>query len=139
VWGIATALGLLVGLFAGGTLHWLREANARAVRRGAAALEAGDVRTLARLHAAGLGRDAVRAATVTAVGLGAGWLLARSGVAALPPSMLTLSAALVAGAALAAGASGLLRLVGRGSSLRWFAAGVAGAVAVLAVAVLWIE
>jgi mannose/fructose/N-acetylgalactosamine-specific phosphotransferase system component IIC len=133
-WGIGAGLGLLVALFAGGSLHWLREANARAVRRSAAALESGDFGVLARLHAAGLARDLVRAAVVTAIGLGAAWLLARAGGAGLPPRALTLTAALAGGAALAAGVSGLLRIVGRGSGLRWFAAGLAGGVAALWIA-----
>lgn len=130
-WGIGAGVGLVVGLIAGGSLHWLREANARAVRRSSAALEAGDIRTLARLHAAGLGRDLVRAAVVTATGLAIGWLVRRAGAAELPPHVLTLTAALAGGAALAAGVSGLLRIVGRGRTLRWFAAGVAGGVAAL--------
>jgi len=133
-WGIGAGLGLLVGLLAGGSLHWLREANARAVRRSAAALESGDVRVLARLHAAGLARDLARAAIVTGLGLVAGWLLLRAGAGGLPPRVLTLTAALAGGAALAAGVSGLLRIVGRGTGLRWFAAGLAGGVAVLWIA-----
>ena len=133
-WGLAAGLGLLVGLFAGWSLHWLRDANARAVRRAAGPLESGDIRVLARLHAAGLARDLARAAGVTAVGLAAGWLLARVGAAGLPPRVLTLTAALAGGAALAAGVSGLLRIVGRGSSFRWFAAGLAGGVAALWIA-----
>ena len=133
-WGIGAGLGLLVGLCAGWSLHWLREANARAVRRSAATLESGDIRVLARLHGAGLARDLVRAAAVTASSLAAGWLLARAGVAGLPPRVLTLTAALAGGAALAAGVSGLLRIVGRGSSFRWFAAGLAGGVVALWIA-----
>jgi PTS system mannose-specific IIC component len=133
-WGIGAGLGLLVGLLAGGSLHWLREANARAVRRRGAELESGDIRALARLHAAGLGRDLTRAAAVTATGLAAGWLLVRAGAGELPSRVFTLTAALAGGAALAAGVSGLLRIVGRGSGLRWFAAGLAGGVAVLWIA-----
>lgn len=130
-WGIGAGLGLVVGLFAGGSLHWLRAANARAVRRAAAALESGDVRRLGRLHAAGLARDLARAGVVTATGLAAGLLLVRAGAAGLPPRMFTLTAALAGGAALAAGVAGLLRMVGRGPGLRWFAAGLAGGVVVL--------
>jgi mannose/fructose/N-acetylgalactosamine-specific phosphotransferase system component IIC len=133
-WGVGAGLGLLVGLFAGWSLHWLREANARAVRRAATTLESGDIRVLARLHAAGLARDMARAAFVTAAGLAAGWLLVRAGTADLPSRVLTLTAALAGGAALAAGVSGLLRIVGRGASFRWFAAGLAGGVAALWIA-----
>ena len=133
-WGIGAGLGLLVGLGAGWSLHWVRDANARAVRRAAGPLESGDIRVLAHLHAAGLARDLARAAVVTAAALAAGWLLVRAGVAGLPPRVLTLTAALAGGAALAAGVSGLLRIVGRGSSFRWFAAGLAGGVAALWIA-----
>jgi mannose/fructose/N-acetylgalactosamine-specific phosphotransferase system component IIC len=133
-WGIGVGLGLLVALFAGSTLHVLRTANARAVRRAAAQLESGDVRALARIHAAGLARDVTRAAFVTTTGLAAGWLLWRVGVAGLPPRVFTLSAALGGGAALAAGVAGLLRIVGRGAGLRWFAAGLAGGVVALWIA-----
>ena len=133
-WGIGVGLGLLIALYAGGTLHLVRSANARAVRRAAAQLEAGDVRALARLHATGLARDVVRAGLVTASGLGAGWLLWRAGAAQLPSHVFTLTAALGGGAALAAGVAGLLRVVGRGAAFRWFAAGLAGGVVVLWIA-----
>lgn len=133
-WGIGVGLGLLVALFAGSTLHVLRTANARAVRRAAAQLESGDVRALARIHAAGLARDVTRAAFVTTTGLAAAWMLWRVGVAGLPSRVFTLSAALGGGAALAAGVAGLLRIVGRGAGLRWFAAGLAGGVVALWIA-----
>lgn len=133
-WGVGVGLGLLVALFAGGTLHWLRSANARAVRGAAAQLESGDVHALARIHAAGLARDVTRAGIVTATGLVVGWLLWRAGGARLPSHVFELTAALGGGAALAAGVAGLLRIVGRGAGLRWFAAGLAGGVAALWIA-----
>lgn len=129
-WGIGAGVGLVIGVFAGSSLHWLREANARAVRRAAVALEAGDVRVLARVHLGGLARDARRAAGVTALGLVTAWLVSHD-AAAVPPHVFRATAAAATGAALAAGVAGLLRLVGSGPNLRWLAAGLAGGVAVL--------
>lgn len=127
--GIGVALGLLLGLLGGASLHWLRDANGRAVRAASAALEAGDVRALKRVHRHGLWRDAGRACLVTAVGLGAARLVVALGVATWPPHVLMVATVAAAGAALAAGATGLLRLVGRGPTLRWLAVGlVSGAV-----------
>lgn len=133
-WGIGVGIGLLVALFAGSTLHWLRTANARAVRRASAQLESGDVRALARIHVTGLARDVARAGLVTVTGLSAGWLLWRAGAAQLPARVFVLTSALGGGAALAAGVAGLLRIVGRGAGFRWFAAGLAGGVVALWIA-----
>ena len=133
-WGIGVGLGLLIALFAGSTLHWLRTANARAVRAAAAQLETGDVHVLARIHAAGLARDVIRAGLVTATGLAAGWLLWRAGAARLPSHVFALTSALGGGAARAAGVAGLLRIVRPGAGLRWFAAGLAGGVMALWIA-----
>ena len=124
--GVGAGLGLLVGLLGGASLHWLRTANARAVRAASASLESGDVRALARVHLGGLLRDGARAGAVTATGLAAAWLATRLGVAGLPARVLVVAAAATAGASLAAGATGLLRLVGRGPNLKWLAAGLAG-------------
>lgn len=129
-WGIAVGMGLVVAVVAGASLHWLRELNARVVRRAAAALEAGDVRVLARVHLGGLWRDAVRALGVTSLGLLTAWFVARD-AAELPAHVFTATAAAASGAALAAGVAGLLRLKGPRSNLRWLVAGLAGGVAVL--------
>lgn len=124
--GLGTVAGLLMGMVGGLSLHTLRRLNARAVHRASASIESGDVAALLRAHVAGLLRDAARSALVTAVGL----VVARAARAlfagALSPLDVTvLGIAAVAGA-LAAGASGTFRLVGRGPSLRWFAAGLGG-------------
>lgn len=129
-WGIAVGMGLVVAVVAGSSLHWLRELNARAVRRAAAGLEAGDVRVLARVHLGGLARDAARAFGVTALGLLTGWFVSRDAVE-LSAHVLSATAAAAAGAGLAAGVAGLLRLKGPRSNLRWLAAGLAGGMAVL--------
>lgn len=129
--GLGALVGLITGMAGGMTLHAVRRLNARAVQHAGPALESGDARVLERLHAAGILRDGVRAALVTALGLGlaqlahvylAGWLPTR-GVALLSVA--------VVGAALAAGTAGTLRLVGRGQALGWFAAGVVGGTAVV--------
>lgn len=122
--GIAAGVGLMLSILGGQSLHWLRTANARAVRARSVELEAGDPRTLRRLHAGGLLRDVARAAVVTAVGLGFAWLLLRFGIADLPAAVLTTTSIAICGAALATGGTGLLRLVGRGSNLKWLAAGL---------------
>lgn len=124
----AVALGALVGLataVAGGaSLGALRRLNTAALRAAAPRLESGDPRVLAGLHAAGVGRDAARAAAVTGLGLGlAGLARATLGDLTVGPA-LPLAAAAAGGIALAAAVSGTLRLVGRGSDVRWLAGGV---------------
>lgn len=124
--GLGAVVGLITGMAGGLSLHALRRLNTRAVRRATAALEAGDPRVLERLHAAGIVRDAVRAAAVTALGLVLAQVARDYLAGALPPRGVTLLNLAAVGAALAAGTAGTLRLVGRGHGLRWFAAGVAG-------------
>jgi PTS system mannose-specific IIC component len=122
--GLGALVGLIIGMAGGVSLHVVRRLNARAVQRATAALEAGDTRVLVRLHGASILRDALRAALVTALGLGLA-LLARTylaGTISVRGVILLDVAAL--GSALAAGTAGTLRLVGRGPELRWFAAGV---------------
>ena len=129
--GIGTGVGLVTGLAGGASLHVLRVLNTQAVRGAAAALETGDRAVLTRVHAGALLRDAARAALVTAFGLGLAWL-AWALVGGAPAAWrVTLPAAAAAGAALAAGMVGLLRLVGRGPNLRWLALGLAGGLAVM--------
>jgi len=132
--GIGVGVGLLVGLLGGVSLHWLRTANARAVRAASTALEAGDVRALERVHIGGLLRDAGRAGAVTAAGLVVARLVPLLGVARWSPGALVLAAAAAAGAALASGGTGLPRLVGRGPYLKWLAAGLAAGTVVAWVA-----
>src|SRR2546430_2500263 len=75
--GLGALVGLISGTAGGMSLHAVRRLNARAVRRATPALEAGDAHVLVRLHTAAIVRDAVRAALVTALGLGLA-LLART-------------------------------------------------------------
>jgi mannose/fructose/N-acetylgalactosamine-specific phosphotransferase system component IIC len=128
--GLGAVVGLITALAGGGSLRAVRRLNTRAVHRAAAALETGDPRVLERLHVAGILRDAVRAALVTAVGLALAQLArgTLAGTVSLRGVVLLNVAAV--GAALAAGTSGTFRLVGRGPGLRWFAAGLVGGAAV---------
>jgi mannose/fructose/N-acetylgalactosamine-specific phosphotransferase system component IIC len=128
--GLGALVGLITGMVGGMSLHVVRRLNARAVRRAGPALEAGDPRVLERLHAAGILRDAARAAVVTALGLGLAHLAHAYLAGGLPLRGVALLNVAAVGAALAAGTAGTLRLVGRGQSLRWFAAGVVGGTAV---------
>jgi mannose/fructose/N-acetylgalactosamine-specific phosphotransferase system component IIC len=124
--GIGVALGLLLGLLGGASLHWLRAANGHAVRAASVELESGDVRALRRVHRQGLLRDAIRACVITAIGVGTATLAVGAGVGTWPPHMLLLANVAAVGAAVAAGVTGLLRLVGRGPAIKWLAAGLVG-------------
>jgi mannose/fructose/N-acetylgalactosamine-specific phosphotransferase system component IIC len=128
--GLGAVVGLITAMVGGLTLHAVRQLNARAVHRGSPALEAGDARVLERLHAMGITRDAVRAALVTAAGLALAHVARVYLGGALSPRGVTLLNVAAVGAGIAAGTSGTMRLLGRGSSLRWFAAGVVAGVAV---------
>lgn len=124
--GIGAGVGLVTGLVGGLSLHLLRRLNTRAVAKAAPQLDAGDADALVRVHVGGILRDVARATLVTAFGLA----LARSTRivfgSALPPQHVTLLAGAVAGAAVAVGTAGILRLVGRTPALRWFALGLVG-------------
>jgi mannose/fructose/N-acetylgalactosamine-specific phosphotransferase system component IIC len=119
-------VGLPVAMIGGLSLVGLRRLNARAVRAAAAQIEGGDPRVIVRVHVGGIARDAVRAALVTAIGLVLAWVGRITLETALTPRGYLALAAAAAGAGLAAAATGTLRLVGRGSGLRWFAVGLGG-------------
>jgi len=128
--GLGALVGLVTGMAGGASIHVVRRLNARAVRAASERLEAGDPRALVRVHVTGILRDAVRAALVTALGLGLAQLTGDVFAGALTVRGLTLLHLAAAGAAVAAGVAGTLRLVGRGPNLRWFVAGVLGGTAV---------
>ncbi len=127
--GLGTVVGLVTGMLGGISIHVLRRLNARAVRAAADSLEAGDTRALVRLHVMGILRDAARAALVTAVGLFLAWSVRVFLAGGLTLRAETLLAVAATTAAIAAGAAGTLRIVGRGPGLRWFAVGVLGGTA----------
>jgi PTS system mannose-specific IIC component len=130
--GLGALVGLVTGLVGGLAIHVLRRVNSRVVHNAAAALESGDPRALLRVHAGGLLRDAVRAALVTAIGLVFAWLARPLLAGALSERGALLLAVATVGAAIAAGAAGTLRLVGRGPNLVWFAAGLGGGLLMVA-------
>jgi mannose/fructose/N-acetylgalactosamine-specific phosphotransferase system component IIC len=130
--GLGALVGLVTGLVGGLAIHVLRRVNSRVVHNAAAALESGDPRALLRVHAGGLLRDAVRAALVTAIGLVFAWLARPLLGGALSERGALLLAIATVGAAIAAGAAGTLRLVGRGPNLVWFAAGLGGGLLMVA-------
>src|SRR5207247_5013989 len=68
--GLGALVGLVTGMLGGMSMSVVRRATARAVQAVAGRLEAGDVHLLVRLHVTAIVRDALRAAAVTAAGLG---------------------------------------------------------------------
>jgi len=133
--GLGALVGLVTGLLGGVTINVLRRVNSRIVHAAASELEAGDPNALVRVHVGGLLRDALRAAVVTVVGLVLAWLARPLLGGVLTVRGAVLLAVAVVATALAAGAAGTLRLVGRGPTLAWFAAGLGGGI----VATLWLR
>ena len=128
--GLSAVVGLFTAMLGGISLQILRRLNTRAVTAAGPALEAGDRRALYRVHFAGAGRDLIRAATVTAVGLLLSVVIREFVAPALTHRGERLLSVAATGAALAAGAAGPVRLVGLGSPLKWLAAGLAGGIVV---------
>jgi PTS system mannose-specific IIC component len=128
--GLGAVVGLVTGLVGGISLHLLRRVNSRIVNAAAVALESGDPRVLLRLHVGGLLRDVLRAALVTGLGLALAWTVPPLLTGVLTPRGAILLAVAVVASALAAGAAGTIRLVGRGPNLAWFGAGVGGGIVV---------
>ena len=133
--GLGALVGLVTGLIGGLTINLLRRVNSRIVHAAAAQLESGDPSVLVRVHVGGLLRDALRAALVTVVGLVLAWLARPLLANAITVRGAVLLALAAVATALAAGAAGTLRLVGRGPNLAWFAAGLGGGL----VATLWLR
>ncbi|HTY06554.1 MAG TPA: PTS sugar transporter subunit IIC [Gemmatimonadales bacterium] len=126
--GLATVVGLFTAMLGGLSLQVHRRINTRAATAAAPALDAGDRGALVRLHVGGLGRDLLRGAAVTAAGLALAMLTREFVVPALSHRGERLLSVAATGAALAAGAAGTLRIVGRGPGLRWLAAGLTGGI-----------
>jgi PTS system mannose-specific IIC component len=128
--GLSVGLALVVAAAGGWSLGRVRQWNARAIQRRAAALAAGESSAIRLLQYGALARDAARGAVLTGLGL-----LVASGVARGVPldRQTAVGLTLVAvGTSLAAAAGGALRSAGRGARLRWLLAG-AGAGILLAV------
>ncbi|HUF35207.1 MAG TPA: hypothetical protein VMN37_04610, partial [Gemmatimonadales bacterium] len=120
--GLGATLGLVLAVLGGGSLQLVRRMNAHAIQHRAAALAAGESSAIRRLQYGGLLRDAVRGAVLTGLGLGAAWALA-TGVPVDRATALGLTLVNI-GCALAAAVNGAIRSAGRGSRVRWLAAGV---------------
>ena len=133
--GLGALVGLVTGLLGGLTINLLRRVNSRIVHAAAAQLESGDPHALVRVHVSGVLRDALRAALVTIVGLVLAWLARPLLAGALTVRGALLLAVAAVATALAAGAAGTLRLVGRGPNLAWFAGGLIGGI----VAAVWLR
>ena len=133
--GLGAVVGLVTALAGGVAIHLLRRINSRIVNAASAVLESGDPRALLRLHVGALLRDFVRAALVTALGLALAWTVPPVLTGVLTPRGAIVLAVAAVASALAAGAAGTLRLVGRGPNLAWFAAGLGGGV----VAAAWLQ
>jgi PTS system mannose-specific IIC component len=119
--GPAVAVGLLVAYAGEVSLQVVRHFNSDDARRNREGLDRGDVRSIRRVHARGLLRDGVRVLLVTAAGLALAAAVRRWLPLDLPGAVLVATVAV--GAALAVGATGALRLAGRGSGRAWLAAG----------------
>jgi mannose/fructose/N-acetylgalactosamine-specific phosphotransferase system component IIC len=126
--GLGALVGFVTALAGGVTIHMLRRVNSRAVQAAAARLEMGDEGILVRVHLLALLRDVGRAAVVTAFGLALASLGRPFLAAILTFRGASLLAVAAVATALAAGAVGTLRLVGRGPNLGWFVAGLGGGV-----------
>jgi PTS system mannose-specific IIC component len=124
--GLGAVVGLVTALVGGVTIHLLRRYNSGVVHEATPLLETGDPGALVRLHVGALLRDGLRALLVTALGLGLAWAARPLLAGALTLRDATLIAVAAVAAALAAGAAGTLRLVGRGPGLAWFAVGLGG-------------
>ena len=133
--GLGAVVGLVTGLVGGVTMHLMRRINSRIVHEASVALESGDPKVLLRLHVGGILRDVARAALVTALGLALAWTVPPHITGVLTPHGEMLLAVAAIASALAAGAAGTLRLVGRGPNLAWFAAGLGGGI----VAATWLR
>jgi PTS system mannose-specific IIC component len=125
--GVGVAIGLMMAYLGGKAVHLVRTENAEDVRKHRRELDAGDRGAIVGVQLRCLGRDAFRALVITWVGL----LVASFGPVWLPLNLqgsIYLGIATV-GAAIAAAVSGIARLTGRRSGLRWFLLGLAGGLA----------
>lgn len=122
--GVGVAVGLVVAYIGGKAIHLVRVENSADVMSQRRALDAGDHAAVAAVHLRSLVRDVGRALVVTWIGL----FLVAICLRWLPLTVeisVYLGVAAV-GAAIAAGVTGVGRLTGRKSALRWFVLGLAG-------------
>ncbi len=120
--GLAGTLALIGAVLGGWSLQLLRRSNAGAIQQAAAALAAGESRTIRRLQYGGVARDALRSALLTAVVIAGG-----AGAALIPLERATAAAltVVVVGIGLAAALGGAIRSAGPGRRRTWLMAGLA--------------
>lgn len=119
--GPAVAVGLLVAYAGEFSLQVVRQLNSTDARRHRAPLDAGELPVIRRVHLLGILRDTLRVLAVTALGLALAGAVRRWLPLGIRGAILVATVAV--GAALAVGATGALRLAGRGSGRAWLAAG----------------
>jgi PTS system mannose-specific IIC component len=127
--GLAATAGLVVAYASEFTILELRRRNSKAVVRHLDQLATGDANVVRAFHRAGLLRDVVRSALLTA-----GGLLVAAVVRVWPPMTpraASLLDAVVLGAGLTAAIAGTLRAAGGYLALRWFAIALAAGTAVV--------
>ncbi|MFQ6045067.1 MAG: PTS sugar transporter subunit IIC [Gemmatimonadales bacterium] len=125
--GVGVAVGLVVAYLGQLGMGWTRRRNTIDVRRTRESLDRGDARSVRMIHLRGLGRDALRAAAISTVGL----LLARLVYLGFPLPLRTavMLTVAVVGAGVGTAAVGAMRLSGRGIRLGWFTLGLLGGLA----------
>jgi mannose/fructose/N-acetylgalactosamine-specific phosphotransferase system component IIC len=118
--GLSVLFALAFAVLGGLSLQWLRQANGRALQRGAAGLAAGDARTVAGLQHRGVLGDLFRSALLAGAALAAAQFLHER--VPLGERHLLVTAVAI-GAGVAAAVSGAIRSAGRSARLRWLAVG----------------
>jgi mannose/fructose/N-acetylgalactosamine-specific phosphotransferase system component IIC len=120
--GVAIAVGLVVAYVGEVGVVMIRRANSRDVRRHREELDAGRLRTVRDIHYRGLLRDVVRSSVVTLFGLG----LAVAAYRWAPATRIgaLLMTLVLIGTSLGAATSGMFRMVGQTTVVRWFGLGI---------------
>jgi PTS system mannose-specific IIC component len=127
--GLAATAGLVVAYASEFSILELRRRNSKAVTRHLDQLATGDAGVVRAFHRAGLLRDVVRSAVLTAVGLAVA-ALARVWPPITPRAAALLDAVVI-GAGLTAAIAGTLRAAGGYLALRWFAIALAAGTVVV--------
>jgi PTS system mannose-specific IIC component len=122
--GIAVAVGLLVAHIGDWSIVAMRRRNTARVRAAAAALDAGDLRTISRVQVLGILADGARALALTALGLGIAYV-ARHWLPVSARAAVLLTAVLV-GVGLATAAGNAARLAAQRRGAWWLALGLLG-------------
>lgn len=127
--GVAIFVGLVTAYLAGKSVDLVRTSNTSAAIKHAAKLDAGEYPVVARLHAAGLLRDALRSLLVTLLGVSLAIVVQANVVLSTRAAVLVTMVAV--GAALAASVGGAINVAGRKPGLIRYLIG-------LAVGIMWV-